>query len=703
MEESLHQEQSEMIHQKKTCPELNNEKAEANHYPTEAEHQHTGKRLTKDYLINKLNFVNFQDKTILINFKHEKYDRSVTLRARPSPCLGNTLECLWEQINGANAKLQSYAFDNFFIIDDAKIISVTPEVSNMDDKGISFVLPETCYEINSRKVARHVCDGTHVQLIQNSSFFYGSLIDFNAVSFCVELTTIPPQTFQWIDENLHVHVVFSNEREPLYAGECRILKHSGGEHITRRYVLEPVANQIKRHHQKDRRSRREKIMPQPDIVFQHPFIKKMITLKTIDISGSGFSVVEEEDNAVLLPGMIFPELELSFAGDTAVKCKAQVLYRQIKGEDRRDQQGKQVKCGIAILDMQPEDNMKLISILQRAKHDNSYVCNHVDMDNLWDFFFETGFIYPDKYEFIQKNKATIKDTYKKLYTQHPNIARHFICQDKNRIFGHMSMLRSYTNTWMIHHHAARKSALNRAGLIVLDQAGDFLHNSFRFYSLHLDFIHMYYRASNKFPSRVFGGTVRYIKDPKKCSEDDFAYFMYQNESDTKNRLPRQWELSETHREDLEELESFYEHASGGLMVTALDLEAGMEGFDELEKQYEDQGFKRQRFLFSLKKNNNLKAVLMVNITDIGLNLSNLTSCIKVIVLDSSDLPKDVLFKALSRITKTVNHTKLPVLLYPVSYADKESISYKKIYTLWILKMQSLSGYFGFVKRLLRMD
>jgi len=27
------------------------------------------------------------------------------------------------------------------------------------------------------------------------------------------------------------------------------------------------------------------------------------------------------------------------------------------------------------------------------------------MDALWDFFFESGFIYPSKYEFIQKNKS----------------------------------------------------------------------------------------------------------------------------------------------------------------------------------------------------------------------------------------------------------------------------------------------------------
>ena len=56
-------------------------------------HGHAEKRLTKDYLINKLNFINFQNDTILINFKNEMYDRSLTLHANPEPCLGPNLDC----------------------------------------------------------------------------------------------------------------------------------------------------------------------------------------------------------------------------------------------------------------------------------------------------------------------------------------------------------------------------------------------------------------------------------------------------------------------------------------------------------------------------------------------------------------------------------------------------------------------------------
>jgi len=494
-----------------------------------------------------------------------------------------------------------------------------------------------------------------------------------------------------------VNIILSNESETLYAGECKILKNTGG-HKTRQYVLEPIENQMQRYQQRYHRSKRQKIIPSPDIIFRHPFTKKLVTLKATDISGSGFSVEEDENSAVLLPGMIIPELELNFADKSTIKCKAQVLYRQISCGDQR---GIRIKCGIAVLDMLLEDNMKLLSILHQAKEGNSYVCNRVDMDDLWNFFFETGFIYPSKYEFIQKNKRQIKKTYEKLYTQHPNVARHFIYQDKNRILGHMALVRFYGNTWLIHHHAARKSALNKAGLIVFNQLVDFAYNCHRLYSLHMRFLIGYYRPDNKFPAQVFGGAARKMKDPKKCSVDAVAYFHYKNTSGIKHGLSGQWELSEARREDLVELEIFYEHESGGLMLSALDLEPDMGDFDELVKEYQKLGFKRQRLLFSLKKNNLLKAVVMVNISDIGLNLSDLTNGITVVVLDPDDLYRETLNGMLSLLTEKMNQENTSILLFPAAYAKHKDIPYEKIYNICVINTQYSDYYFKYIDRLLR--
>ncbi len=658
--------------------------------------QETRKSVSKKNLINKLNYINFQDGTVLINLKHKKYNNTISLHAELQPCHDDCLECVWIETDGLDQKLKSYEFQNLLVNDGQNLLLVKAEMKSISAKGISLNLPEKCYEISSRKVKRHLCKGINVSLFQNSVSFYGVLIDFSAVSFRIELSTAPPQTFQWINPEFPVNLVFSDGSETLYSGECRIVRQTSSQK-TRDYVLEPLCHEIQRFKPKQFRSTRHKLIPSPNIIFVHPFTIKMVNLKVLELSGSGFSVEEDENNAVLLAGMIIPELALSFANSFEIKCKAQVVCRSCgEGEENN-----LVKCGLFILDMDIQDHVRLLSLLDQVKNRNSYICNKVDLDDLWNFFFETGFIYPEKYSYIQKNKEEIKKTYEKLYTQNPNIARHFIYQDKGCILGHMAMVRFYQNSWLLHHHAARSSVCHKAGLVVLNQMGGFINDSHRLFSMHMDFVFCFFRPDNKFPSRVFGTVTQNIKNAKGSSIDTFVYFNFRRILRSKADMPGLWRLTETRSEDLQELESFYEHHSGGLMIRALNLEPDMLDLDEISKEYQRLGFKRERHLFSLKENGSLKAIIMVNISDIGLNMSDLTNCINVFVLNPEELSGDTLQLILSAVSEKIEEDEMPVLLYPATYAENLSLSHEKIYNLWVLDMQYTDHYFRCLKHMIK--
>lgn len=657
----------------------------------------TKKEKTKNqaYLINKLNYLNFQDGTILINLKHSIYHRVISLNARPQPCVGNQLDCFWTETSAIHLELKSYKFENFFIAYGRQSLCVKSELISINEKGISLRLPETCCEITSYKMAQYLCKNITVQLIQNSAVFSGSLVNFNVLCFNVEVTAVPPQTFQWINPEFPVYIIFSNSIETIYSGNCKILDKTSGLK-TKTFVLEPLNPQIVRFKPKEFPSIRQQITPSPNIVFRHPLTGKTINLKVFDISGSGCSVKEDESDSVLLPGMIIPKLELRLANTLKLQCEAQVVNRIFCETEKENQ----IKCGLVILDMPIEDHVKLLSFMQQATNSKFYLCAEVDMDALWNFFFETGFIYPEKYASIQANKEEIKETYRKLYTQNPNIARHFIYQDKGVIFGHMSMLRFYKNTWLIHHHAANTSASTAAGLAVLNQIGHFINDSHYLYSIHLNFIICYFRPENRFPNHVFGGAAKNINDLKGCSIDSFAYFHYQKTSDQSD-MPKLWELSKVKSENLMDLESFYENVSGGLMIQALDLNSEINNYDKLSKEYQRLGFKKERYLYALKKDGNLKAIIMASISDIGLNMSDLTNCIKIIVLDQDSFSCNILYSMLSVLSAKYVQEKIPVLLYPVNCAKNHSISYEKIYNMWILSMEYTDHYFRHLKHLLK--
>jgi len=668
------------------------------HQPSEIESpEDRGKKVNKAQLINKLNYINFQEGNVLITFNHLKYKKTITLKATPQPCIGDLVDCQWAEDKNLSQIIQSYAFKNLLITNGRKLLKVEAELVRIDNESISLLLPEACHEITSRHFKRHACEGINVQLMQNSTVFNGALMDFNGFSFRVKIDAVPPQTFNWVNPQHPVNIILSDQAVTYYSGECKIIRYTRGS-STRNYILEPLKKEIQRFKKKEFRSERYELTPSPSIVFQHPFTKSKIDLKIVDLSGSGFSVEEDESNTALLPGMILPELELSFADSYKIKCSAQVVFRKTMMASNGQ---KWIKCGLALLDMDIQDHMQLIALLHQTRNKNSYICNDVDLNALWDFFFETGFIYPDKYVAIQKNKKQIKETYAKIYTRNPHIARHFIYQDKGTIFGHMAMLRFYENTWMIHHHAARKSALNKAGLIVLDQIGRMINDSYRLYSLHMDYAICYYRPDNKFPSRVFGGAVNSIKDPRGCSLDEFAYFHYLPSGHPMSALPSDWQVTETVPDDLLELADFYEHTSGGLMPDAIDLTPEKLECDDLSQQYRQAGLTRERQLFSLKNSGNLKAIFLVNTSDVGLNLSDITNCVKVFVTDSEGLNADLLRDAIGCIARITGKNEFPVLLYPAAFADENEIVYEKIYNLWILNLQYSDEYFRYLRRLLR--
>ena len=653
-----------------------------------------GKRVAKIQLTNTINCINFRDATVWINFKHPHYDQIISLDARPQPCLGEELECRWVGINGIHGKLHAYRFVGLVIPNGKKLVVVEPELLELSDVGIRLRLPENSYEVSLRKAERYSCRGIRVQASQNSAVFQGRLLDFNALSFRIELTALAPQTFDWIHPEHAIHLVISDGENVLFSGQCKIIRKNSNNN-TGTFVLSTLKQEISRFERKEFRSHRQVLTPAPDIIFKHPFTGKRVELKVLDSSGAGFSVTEDRGASVLIPGMIVPQMELRFADGFRINCRAQVIYRQ------ELQDTPWVRCGLALLDMDSRDHVHFMAMLHQTKNPNTYICNDIDVDALWDFFFESGFIYPEKYAHIQKNKNEIKATYEKLYNLDSPIARHFIYQENGLIMGHMSMLRFYANTWLIQHHAAKTSASHKAGLMVLDQIGRMVNDSHRLQSLHMQYMMCYYRPDNKFPRRVFGGAEQAINDPRGCTSGCFAYMQYKPLANDNGTCLNGWELTATQSTDLADLAGCYAGDYGGLMLNALDLQPDQRACDELCREYSRLGLKRERQLFSLMDGPSLKAVIAITLSDFGLNLSDLTNCIKIFALAPDVFHHDRFASLLAKVGSGLSCEEIPVLLYPLAFVEEQRLSYDKIYNLWVCSLRYSDPYLRYLKRMLR--
>ena len=311
-------------------------------------------------LINKLNYISFQNSQVLIRLRHSRYGQMICLPATPRPCRSDHLDCVWEDSCQPFTRYGDYTLECLLVPNGYKLLLVNPTLKTVNENGISLILPEACLEVSARKTRRHACSGIKAYFTQNSALYYGTLEDFSAAALRIRIKTIPPQTFEWINPELSTHLILFDGRETIYSGECKILKQSG-ERQTRSFVLKPLNEHIQRFSPKQFRSTRQKLTPSPDILFTHPFTQKTVTLKVIDLSGSGCSVAENKHEVVLLPGMFIKDLELNVANGLAIQASAQVIYRRMQ----TDEDGRTwIQCGIAFLQMDSGHHARLTALLQ---------------------------------------------------------------------------------------------------------------------------------------------------------------------------------------------------------------------------------------------------------------------------------------------------------------------------------------------------
>ena len=647
----------------------------------------------EEELINTLNHIHFMHGHVLVLLGHPRYAESILVRANPEPCPGKGFICRWVEGQIPGREIEGYQYLNLIIDDGRSMILVPPILKEICADYLRIGIPEASYGVGQRQTRRYRCrERVGAEVMQDGFLAQGELMDFSPAGLRVRVSLDPSCSFRWFNTDEHLTIRLKHGSQILFAGPCRCVWHHSAQQ-SREIVLSPINMAIKRFRKKRLRNYRQRLAPSPRALFKHPFLGRQVQLDVNDISSAGFSVYEDPDERVLIPGMILPELNIDFAGTLKMKCAAQVIYCHDEGEDG-------FRSGIAILDMDIDTYSNLCHILSSAQDSHSYVSREVDLDALWEFFFHTGFLYPKKYRLVQSHREDFKETYRRLYQETPEISRHFTYQKGGRIYGHISMVRAYQRAWMIHHHAALALSNKRTGFVVLKQIMHYLNDMYRLPSAKIDYVMAYFRPENRFPDRVFGGFARDLKDPRGCSLDTFGYLPYTSLT-LGTSLPEGWMLEECGPRDLWELDGFYRNHSGGLLLDILNLKGEEREEEPLEALYARLGFQRGWTAYSLAQEAELCAVLIANKSDLGFNLSELLNGITVLVTNPEKLPWEVLSNAILQLTKEYPMDRVPIMFYPFDYVTAEGIPYEKQYELWILDVNYGNEYLEYMQKRFR--
>lgn len=654
------------------------------------------RKVSRETLINRLNCLHFQSGTLLAILIHTLHGQQLKLRVAPAiSTQAQQFSCRWVDLPPDPERLKSYRLNHLQIADGQNVLRIGLDKVKLSDEGLSGELPEVGEELSLRQFMRYPCTDVDVQVIQNGSVFTGCLDDFNAAGFRLELTAQPPQTFQWLTDSDPLTITMNRDGQVLLSTQGKIVRRQGDRH-RHTVVVAPEVRDLRRFPAKSFRARRFTLSPSPTLRFKHPLSGRKQRLEVLDLSGSGCAVREQASTSGLLPGMTIADAELCFADTLSFHCKVQVVYRREEDSGRTG-----FRAGLAFLDMEVSDHNRLLHLIHQTENHRQMICSHVDVEALLEFFFTSGFIYPQKYQALQSERDSFPEAYRRLYQDSPRIARHYLFQDNDVIQGHMSMLRMFSNSWMIHHHAAGRQQGRQTGLDVLRLVGESVNEAQSLYSTHMEQVFCYYRPENRFPQKVFGGVARHYDDRSQCSIDSFAYFHYRKEFDMEWKDGGDWALTPAQADDLHEFHAWYAQESGGLLPRALDLTSHPTDIDDLQDGYRQSGFDRQHLKFVLKHQGEMIALFMVLKTQVGLNLSNLANAITVIMTDPDKLSREAFFTSISMLASKYPVEEIPVLVYPDNYPQHEGIDIEKIYNLWILDCRNLDPYFEFCNNYFR--
>ncbi len=647
----------------------------------------------RKHIFNRINALHYHNSPLLIVLQHKQHDFRLFVKARPEPISGERALAHWIAEDNLPDNFNSFKLHKIILSTDHSSYEFLPEAYRLETWGITFTIPEHATEIELRKQIRYHCAGANIKVTvsQNAIVFSGRMLDYSVNGILVQLDKKEGFSFSWLNENRAVILNILNNEDPVYTGEVKLSPRARGQ-----YLLFFDQDAVPRHVPRKYRSRRQQLTPSPDLVFDHPIINKKIRLKIFDLSSLGFSVEENASSASLLPGLLIRSATISLAGNINIKCMIQVIYVKTKDDDPSI-----VRVGLTILNIDSHDHLKLISLVQQAKDSRAYISNQIDPSDLFDFFFETGFIYPNKYAELARKKDEIINAYMTLYKTGANISRHFVYQDTGKILGHFSALQVYRKTWFCQHHAALHD--QKAGLRVVRAISEYVNDSYQLDPTNIEYIIGYYRNSNRFPKRYFGDYVDQLKDFNKTSLDWFSYISEARRfADAPQTLAPGWGLEPAQKLDLVNFEGFYKKFSGGLLTKALDMSP--ENFDDttLSATYKKNGLTRERKLFALRQQGRTIALIDVQSSNAGLNLSEITNAISVYMIESA--PEHMAMVGYSIRHFALNSGKMadPVMVYPNTYLKNCEFNSDKEYIMWTLNVPlGMESYMAWMNRFCR--
>ncbi|HLK16870.1 MAG TPA: hypothetical protein VKT78_18825 [Fimbriimonadaceae bacterium] len=253
----------------------------------------------------------------------------------------------------------------------------------------------------------------------------------------------------------------------------------------------------------------------------------------------------------------------------------------------------------------------------------------VTFDEMWTLFLDSGFLYPEKVSRLQPVMREIQNTVRSLLKANGNPMATVVVRNEQALDAQISMLRWYDKTWMVQHLAALPlSARERhaSARVTLAMA--------RYGRVRPD-IHwgkMFFRPNNAWPSRVFGGFAKRVRDPQKSDLRVFHYLVAVT-GDSSPEVPSQVRVRPAAESDFALIENWFTSRGRTVEVMANDLQPSRASLAHLSWGYCRVGLDRHRECIIAERDGRTTGFALLEVSSLGMNFSELTNAFTVFTLE----------------------------------------------------------------------
>lgn len=430
------------------------------------------------------------------------------------------------------------------------------------------------------------------------------------------------------------------------------------------------------------------------IQFNHPFLDHaLLTFRIADLSNSGLSIVMDENMQSLPKGLLVYDASIQLPFKPRLQTSFKVTSVQdIETEDDFGQQYVQ-RVGLQLLDLTPDTLKEITNFVQRDKSEYLIDASDDDYNQLWEFYFETGFIYGSKRKQIQNYAKEVFRTYRKLLTSNTSLLKKILYKQDGEIKGHVNAVKIFDHTLIVQHLSALKASGASAAQGVIRGMTSFLLDYQANKKVSNRYICSYYRPDNLYPSLVFGETAKLINNEAICWTRiyDFCLPSEQQVDVSEEVISRDASV-----EDLKNLETLLieqnEHAL--IRVESLTRESFLNL--KVSKEYERIGLYRYRKVFvAHDSDTNATGYAVCTYSSPGINFSELTNSVKFFYSYENAPENQKIADALGQaILASYRETAMPngVLLLSHGQPIPAGFTREKSYMLWVMDINYMAKF-----------